>query len=233
MQQYYLRPKTFVCIVDNHCVFLDLHKDKYLCLEPHQTNTLRALLGEIEHVGNENEINKLSNELLNHGLITKNPSQGKNYSAPNFANPTRDLMGYDVNKKPTIRLSHVLRFFTAATFSAIRLRWKPLEKVVRKVELRKLRHEQKGMSKNVDPEQLKELVEVFNRLRPLLFTATNQCLYDALSMIEFLAGYRIYPDWVFGIRMGPFSAHCWVQKDNIVLNDSVAKILLRTPIMVV
>jgi hypothetical protein len=59
------------------------------------------------------------------------------------------------------------------------------------------------------------------------------CLYDSLALVEFLAHYRLFPQWVFGVMAEPFAAHCWVQQDDRVLNDSVDYVRGFTPIMVV
>ncbi|GAD58270.1 hypothetical protein MBEBAB_0520 [Brevundimonas abyssalis TAR-001] len=38
---------------------------------------------------------------------------------------------------------------------------------------------------------------------------------------------------VFGIKLVPFGAHCWVQAGETVLNDTVDNVSEYTPIMVV
>ena len=58
-------------------------------------------------------------------------------------------------------------------------------------------------------------------------------LYDSLALLEYLARYGIYADWVFGVQTRPFAAHCWVQHGDIVFNDTVEHVSGYTPIMVV
>ena len=77
-----------------------------------------------------------------------------------------------------------------------------------------------------------ELVAGFQRLRPLLFSTREACLFNSLALIEFLAQHDCYPHWVFGVRARPFAAHCWVQLDHTVLNDGVEHVSRYTPIMV-
>jgi hypothetical protein len=57
------------------------------------------------------------------------------------------------------------------------------------------------------------------------------CRFDSLALIEFLFGHGCLPQWVFGVKCEPFAAHCWVQDDNYVLNDSVEYVQRFTPIM--
>jgi hypothetical protein len=54
-----------------------------------------------------------------------------------------------------------------------------------------------------------------------------------LALLEFLARYEVLPRWVFGVRARPFVAHCWVQYEDIVFNDTVEHVASYTPIMVV
>ena len=57
------------------------------------------------------------------------------------------------------------------------------------------------------------------------------CLFDSLALIHFLARFRVFPDWVFGVTADPFEAHCWVQTGGVVLNDTVERVSAFTPIM--
>jgi len=81
--------------------------------------------------------------------------------------------------------------------------------------------------------ELHHLVAAFSTLRPFFFSAKDACLFDALSLSEFLAGYGFFPRWVFGVQSRPFGAHCWLQLNGVVLNDSVDHVKRYTPIMVV
>jgi hypothetical protein len=47
------------------------------------------------------------------------------------------------------------------------------------------------------------------------------CLLDSLSITSFLARRHLHTNIVFGVTGDPFSAHCWAQSGNIVLNDTV------------
>ena len=61
----------------------------------------------------------------------------------------------------------------------------------------------------------------------------GKCLHDSLALLEFLARHGIFPDWVFGVRARPFVAHCWVQYEDMVFNDTVEHVTGYIPIMVV
>lgn len=59
------------------------------------------------------------------------------------------------------------------------------------------------------------------------------CLYRAYFLRRFLARGSLAADWVFGVTTWPFSAHCWLQVGDIVLDDDVDRVRSYRPIMVV
>nr|WP_303694514.1 lasso peptide biosynthesis B2 protein [Brevundimonas subvibrioides] len=61
----------------------------------------------------------------------------------------------------------------------------------------------------------------------------GECLQRAFILKRVLAGRGIHADWVFGVRTWPFGAHCWLQIDDMVVGDTLARVSNYTPIMVV
>jgi hypothetical protein len=131
-------------------------------------------------------------------------------------------------QRPAIRPGHVVVFLRAIVTAWLRLRWQPLEKIVGGVGRERQRHGQA-----VDLTQLRDLTEIFRRLRPMVFTAHDHCLFESLTLIYFLARYRIHPHWVFGVQTSPFIAHCWLQQGEVACNDILDRIRRCTPIMLV
>ena len=76
------------------------------------------------------------------------------------------------------------------------------------------------------------LVHDFLSLRPL-FPRKYLCLFDSLALLEFLSKYGLHPSWVFGVQPDPFEAHCWLQHQDTILNDTVEVVSTYTPIMAV
>jgi hypothetical protein len=124
-----------------------------------------------------------------------------------------------------------MAFFVASTFAKFALRTWPFERVIQRVRRRK--HLMASKAGLFDIERARTLVEAFARYRVFLFSSKNECLHDSLALIEFLARYGIYPDWVFGVQTRPFAAHCWVQQADVVFNDTVEHVSGYTTIMVV
>ena len=59
----------------------------------------------------------------------------------------------------------------------------------------------------------------FHALAPYFLTTRDACRFRSLLLVRYLAGYGVRSDWVFGVRLAPFRAHCWVEHDGLVLND--------------
>jgi len=103
--------------------------------------------------------------------------------------------------------------------------------VVQRVAQRKARYS--NANEPLDLERARRLIEAFDRMRVFLFSSRDECLHDSLAVIEFLARYRIFPSWVFGVRARPFAAHCWVQAADVVFNDTVEHVSTYVPIMAI
>ncbi len=72
----------------------------------------------------------------------------------------------------------------------------------------------------------------FRRARPYVPVETV-CLLDSIALVRFLAWRGLYAELVFGVTDDPFSAHCWVQSGDLVLNDTVGDVGAHTPIRVI
>jgi hypothetical protein len=66
-----------------------------------------------------------------------------------------------------------------------------------------------------------------------LAPAAPRCLPDSLALLDHLARRGLGGELVFGVKLNPFSAHCWVQRGDLVLNDALDHVTLHTPILVV
>lgn len=58
----------------------------------------------------------------------------------------------------------------------------------------------------------------------------GECLVRSAMLVAFLRRMGLSADWVFGVRLWPFAAHCWVQLDDVCLNDDVERLWPYTPL---
>jgi hypothetical protein len=238
MARYALADHVFLCVNGEHLVLLDLKEDRYWALEAAQTAGLAALVRGWPVAGPESaEAESPSAETLgalevlqSRGLLTENVPPGKDATPVQAVAPARELIS-ESETSTGPRQGSWPTFFVTSAFAKFALRTWPFERVVARVRRRKERIASPLQS--FDAERARKLVEAFARYRIYLFSSKNECLYDSLALVEFLARYDIYPDWVFGVQTRPFAAHCWVQHGDIVFNDTVEHVSGYTPIMVV
>lgn len=214
MHGLHLVPHAHCALVEGQLVFLDLRADRYSCVSASMGDEAIGALTEAE-------------------LLTRDPGRGRPFAPTPHLSPTTDLSGYPVGRAPEIGPGHVARFLAAAALTAARLRWSSLSRIVARLRDRKRRnpsHLGGSFSRSGRP---RELVEIYKRLRPLVYTTRDQCLFDSLALVEFVAAHGLLPTLVMGVRMGPFAAHAWVQDDGVVLNDTVANVARFSTIMTV
>lgn len=237
-----LTKQTFVALTDETLVFLELHNDNYSCLERRHTKPVARLLGlptpdddELEEIAADQESEdaaKVIEDLIDRGLVTRDPKEGKRAEFVTQYSELKEMLGYMPGEGPEVRFSDVVRFFKAMIVTKSLLKFASMERIVTRVKHRKDRYYAKGRAMP-DDERLNELVETYKILKPLFVTVKDQCLFNSLFLIEFLACYRVYPNWYFGVRLNEFYAHCWVQDRNVIYDDFIQNTCQNQPIMAV
>jgi hypothetical protein len=250
MPQYVLARHVFVCVQGEHVVFLDVRKDRYFALEAARTAGLGHFVAGwpvpaplavdfVRHRANSTALALEENVdpgmlsgvialLLDKGILTTDAEKGKPAEVTAISPPHGDLTADAADEKLIIGPRLFLRFVIAAIRARLLLKHIAFETVVERVRSRSTL-----ASSAVTEQKLAALVHVFATLRPFFFAAKDACLFDALSLSEFLAAYDVFPNWVFGVQSRPFAAHCWLQLDGLVLNDTLDHVQRYTPIMVV
>jgi len=235
MARYSLARHVFVCRDEDAIVVLDLRADRYFQLDAPSTTPLAPLLpgwpagNSADPVAPDAAVEKVAAPLLMKGWLLEGETLGKAAIPVSVAPARAELLG-DIEASPArIDLCATLAFGIASIRAKFAVRLWGLERVIRRVTSRKAAH----AGRTVDMEHARQLMETFARLRVFLFSHREECLHDSLALLEFLARYGIFPDWVFAVRARPFVAHCWVQYQDVVFNDTAEHVGGYTPIMVV
>lgn len=235
----YLSNHAFVCLTETHCVFLDLRRDTYLCASRDAASTLE------KHVANWNDsVPNARNspptthdegfvrKLLDAQILTPTfeRSHAQSYSVPTVPIPAAHTL-HDNSRYPLGRLTILdwMRFAAATTRAHFDLTNRQLETTVNAVANRK---QERSINKTIDRVRLNDLAKRFRTLR-YCFPRSYLCLFDSLALVHFLSFYGIYPSWVFGVTTEPFSAHCWVQVNEVIVNDPLDRVSFFTPIMII
>jgi hypothetical protein len=207
--EYFLAEHVHCCVDDAWWVFLDLARDRYHCVprcsveerEPQVLERLRAL-----------------------GILSANHQNARAIQTTEIMAPTGSIHSPDgeVFERSMVRSFAFLR---ACALADRRLRRGALIRTVARVADRKRR-----ALPALDWKRARDRVAFFRARRPW-YPRDYLCLFDSLALLEFLATQGLFADWVFGVRAEPFAAHCWVQRDEVVLNDSVERVGGFVPIM--
>ncbi len=238
----FLRNQVFLCQDGRYYVFMDVNRDRYACITKNEFDRLLPWLGEpfddrssttAPTPAMPDRERALANEFIEAGLLSSELQDSK----PLFSRDKCIAAKSDLTTaNRSIRLdalshaSAIVPFSCGALRANLSLRRQSLQQTVRAVADRKRRLE--GNTNPLDLERVTRLIAAFRALR-LYFPRSYLCLFDSLALLEFLAMYKIMPDWVFGVQSEPFAAHCWLQHEDVVLNDSLESISLYTPIMTV
>jgi hypothetical protein len=237
--RYALPGHVFACLDGRQVVLLDLRKDRYFSFEAAQARGLESLIcgwpvapaAGAERARSPQESERIALQLLEQGLLTQREEGARTPLRMAIVPASAEVVSDDYETASTRSIRSAVGFVAAMVIATVILRWGSLERAVRRVEERRGRRGHG--SAPIDVPRTRVLLAAFANLRPFLFTSKDQCLFESLVLIEFLARYRIYPGWVFGVQSRPFAAHCWVQLGDTVLNDTLEHIVRYTPIMAV
>jgi hypothetical protein len=237
MARYGLASHVFVCRDEDYVVILDVREDRYFALEAAGTAALSTLLpgwpalAPGGDVADPQAAVEVALPLQRRGWLLEAPQCGKDATPVQLSPPWAELTtGVEAAAAP-LAVRSVLAFLAASIFAKLALRFWRFERVIRRVRQRKEAHAR--VAQPLDLVRARQLVDVFGRLRVFLFSSREECLHDSLALLEFLARHGLFPGWVFAVRARPFAAHCWVQQDSLVFNDTVEHVSTYAPIMVV
>ncbi|MGH8195877.1 MAG: lasso peptide biosynthesis B2 protein [Woeseiaceae bacterium] len=234
---YQLAQNVFFCFSGSHLVFLDLPRNKYFCLNAHNTRLATHLFPGLadrndnssgpDSIDIRKEAQRVAAALVERGLLTQGDTKCGEAQPLRIQTVRRVAVCERMGREPAVRIGHLTTFFHASLKASWKLRWYSMLRTVRSIVAQKDRRIEPH---SVNQQVLSDLVRIFHRLRPF-YGRKYLCLYDSLALLQFLAAYRLFPQWVFGVKAEPFGAHCWVQEGDCVLNDAVEFVREYTPIM--
>lgn len=217
-----IRDQLYHCRSGDRTIFLDIGADRYFCLPP-ELDQLFLRFQETHPGKDEQDFEPLiKNAVLVpssqsptriESLVPPRPTLNaiKRYGNGLSLTLTSKAVGYQLLARHKLNrtvLSEILNSM-AARSRANRLREEP-----------------------ASIGQIWRIVAAFDRSGIILGIA-DQCLIRSLSMLMMLHRVGAAPYLVFGVRTNPFSAHCWIQEGDVVLNDSPEHARLFEPILAI
>lgn len=225
---YFLSKNAYVCVSNDRVVMLDLQRGDYLAIEMSDARALGGWVRDWPIPGAPTAKPEVLENLLTEGLLTADGAHGRDGPlVPRVITPSASLYDSIDFRRVRIRAHHVCRFLLAITLSACLLRWMPMRHIISQVRARKAR------SGAFDLDRARSLIAVYDALYVCFFDRKDECLRNSFFLLSFLAQYGLYPDWVFGVRPTPFLAHCWLQYEGLVLNDTIRSTACLSPILVI
>ncbi|TPG03995.1 lasso peptide biosynthesis B2 protein [Rhodanobacter glycinis] len=222
---YSLRDDLTYCQVDGRLVFLDVESDRYFQLSRALEHVFTA------HVGGD-ETTDVS-DLIALNVLTEHPG------APNAMQPcamtpaARSIMESSLHplEARAIAILEVLALVYATKLQLKTHRLKPI--LLGLQATRNSRTSDTILQRgDLDEERYRQAAAAFSSARRYV-PAQTHCLLDSISLLRFLARRALRATLVFGVIPDPFSAHCWLQAGELVLNDTVGNVNAHSPIRIV
>lgn len=222
------------CESDGTVVLLDLNKNRYVGIGGAGA---RALVGQVEGwpmlsdavaSANPELCGKVVHGLLSQGLLSE--QSVPRGSEATLEAPTATLNSAFAMTLADIGIRRMGRFLFSAALAHKWMYRMPLYDIATEIGLRRNRIPANASG---PLDAMRAGIETYEKLRPLVFTARDRCLYDSLALVLFLSMEGLLARWVIGVKTGPFGAHAWVQSGPTVLNDHHEYVGQFRPILVV
>jgi hypothetical protein len=210
-------PHASVCAASGDLVLLDIRQDRYFLVPPALTEPLSVWLHQTVPAPIPDAVGAL---LAQSGIARP--------ADPAPTNVDREhIIVSDGFPGPSDHDARVSMFDITKIGSIVAATWLDLR--LRPLELLLERRRRTSVTAACDPVTLLPGAQTFDRLRRFTPIARS-CLLDSLALDRWLgrtAGYRL----VFGVTAKPFAAHCWLQTEDAVLNDSYDRVSRYMPIL--
>ena len=239
--QYFIPRDVSICRTEDGVVFLDLATQNYIGLGNANATALERLVADwptaprdiglppaLPHVA-EGDHEHIAKELVSRKLLTRDPQQAACRSDIVFSLAGEITLEERIERGLPLRPDYLWNFFVAIASAACRLRFGSFARLVDHLGSRKAGRSAKSKGR----ENVRNLATTFLALQSFFLTRKGACLFDSIALAEFLASYGAYPTVVLAVRTSPFAAHCWVQHEGLVLNDSVANVREFFPILAI
>lgn len=209
------------CRAGGRTIFLDLSRDRYLGLADAADQSFSRLQSGRELTqADEWEIE----DLVQSGLLVRTcdhrlpracraPSPQSSLAPANVPVSARML---------TLVLWNIVR-------TEMDMRVRPLASTLRGLRERKTNADFEE-AKSI--ERVQEIAAAF-KCCSLIKSALDRCLSRSVAIAHTMIDRSIHPDIIMGVRLQPFSAHCWVQHRGILVNDMFDRVRNYVPILLI
>lgn len=213
----YLNQSVSFCDCDGVTLFLNAGDDTYLRLTRDQTLWFEQIRESPMQSWTE-PVTRFADALLHRKILTRDEKLGKRIQTETAASPGHLISLPSLEAPPWPR--HIATLFYAVLVCSLTERARDFAGIVSAA--RRWKSKASGLAK--PGADMAHLVTAFHALSPLFFSTRDACRYRSLCLLRFLTLYGLSPNWVFGVRLSPFQAHCWIETEGYVLNDDAGNV---------
>jgi hypothetical protein len=219
---FVLRDGLSFCRIDDRLLFLDVAADRYFCLPPDPERRLVAILSDA--AGDHGDALACLERL---GIGRHVPGNAK--PAPCKArSPALAFQPMMHRRAAKVPFGARLDMCAALLWARVRIRYFSIDRI-----LKALAHRKIGMElRPRDAALATPVVDAFDAARRLS-AADGDCLTRSLCLALSLLDSDVPATLVFGVKLDPFSAHCWVQIGPLLVHDTLDTVGAYTPILAI
>lgn len=204
-------------IIDGHAVFMDERSDSYFMLEgPDEEHFLSSVAGGRPLLADK--------RLHDAFAIDGAPAEIVHAECPD---PERSVVE-EASRGQGPAFAEIIRIARLVHNTRALLAKRPIERILADVVTGGRCDEEDGGSL----ERVIGDASRFMTARRLVPIKAN-CLLDSLALLRWLGPAKRFTLLVFGAKLSPFAAHCWLQADDLLLNDRLETVARFRPVRVV
>ncbi|QPI72228.1 lasso peptide biosynthesis B2 protein [Sphingobium sp. Cam5-1] len=216
-----LRDGISFCRVGDRTIFLDILADRYFCLSQAAERSFMDLVES----GAQQEDEHLRG-LVARGLLIPSSSS----AAPHPGGPVRvpQASMLDLSLPPP-GFTGTISALSCLAAARLRLKMAGFGRTLSWLSARKARLPR---SRAIPDGQADRIAAGFASAARFSSQFDN-CLAHSIAMASHMIAKGLLPQVVLGVQLGPFSAHCWVQYGDRLVNDRFDMVRTFTPILVI
>lgn len=218
---------TFFAALGEKSIVLDLRRDRYIGLGPTLTKQILEYIDRRRKSSlDPSRSRELLANLVKWGVLSENSFE------PDFIRAEEPLSVQESSLWPTRKYGIGFRIPLLAV-SALR----SLNAANRSLDSREfvhtiawLRATKASLQRRHRTHERQDLLDAFYAAHPWFHVAPI-CRLDAPALCLFLWKHGHEAELVFGVRLAPFQAHCWVQAGSVAFGEAADRLRQFTPIM--
>lgn len=215
------------CRVDSHLIFMDVHNDRYFRLPATLEQAFTAVIDGQDCLGME------VGQLISKNILVETESIENEAVTPAIRSPSRSAIE-DERENCKFHIATCIEVLAIVASTRHRLKMRKLSCIIDQlVAYRKSNaYAHDASATGCKEPRLLQAAQAFRHAR-LYVPIKTSCLLDSLSLTRFLSRRSLPASIVFGVTLNPFTAHCWVQAGDLVLNETIGDANSHTPIRIV